>query len=242
MERIFSPFTQGDSSVTKKFGGTGLGLSISKHYVELMGGEIWATSILDRETTFNFTACLPPHFAKDFSAEKIVETEHDNKKESLKILLVDDSFANRFLVTSYLKDSPHVIIEAEDGASAFEIFKKERFDFVLMDIQMPIKNGYESTRDIRAWENEHKMPRTPIFALTAYITYAEEKMSLDAGCDMHITKPLKKETLMSFLESHGDQAALHGKLRPIPQMIRTAPEPPCPDEALLPLYCPPPPP
>jgi CheY-like chemotaxis protein len=200
LSNLFNLFTQGDSSITRKFGGTGLGLSISKHFVELMGGIMWATGKLGVGTQFQFTLDLVPSNEEKNSIPIPIIQNTDVPQKKLKILLVDDSETNRILISQYLKNSNCQLVEAEDGAVAFEKYKTENFDLVLMDIQMPVKNGYDSTRDIRTWEKANNRARTPIIALTAYATYADESKSLEAGCDQHITKPIKKETLLHMLE------------------------------------------
>jgi PAS domain S-box-containing protein len=200
INNLFELFTQGDSSITRKFGGTGLGLSISKHLIELMGGSIWASGKKGMGSHFQFTLELSPATGEVISNPISAPPSTAVLEKNLKILLVDDSETNRLLISKYLKDSKYQIVEAEDGAVAFEKYKSDNFDLVLMDIQMPNKNGYESTRDIRSWEKVNNRTRTPIIALTAYATYADESKSLEAGCDQHITKPIKKETLLHVLE------------------------------------------
>jgi two-component system sensor histidine kinase/response regulator len=128
----------------------------------------------------------------------------------LRILLVDDSEDNRFLVLALFRNFPHQWKSAENGKEAFEFFKeasagprgdlsKGRFDIVLMDVQMPIWDGYAATRAIRAWEKENGLSRTPIYALSANALKEDEARSLEAGCDGHLTKPIHKATLVSLL-------------------------------------------
>jgi PAS domain S-box-containing protein len=115
----------------------------------------------------------------------------------LNILLTDDSRDNRLLVRAYFKKLPYTIDEAEDGAAAVEKFKNGNYDLVLMDIEMPIMDGYSATRAMRAIERETGRRRVPILALTASVLSAALKKALDAGCDAHVAKPVKKATLLA---------------------------------------------
>ncbi|HEY6086036.1 MAG TPA: response regulator, partial [Nitrospira sp.] len=119
----------------------------------------------------------------------------------LHILLVEDSPDNQFLIRSYLKQTPYRLEIAEHGAVAVEKFKSGHFDLVLMDMQMPVMDGYEATKMIRAWEFEHDLPPTNIIALTALALREENEKILEAGCDAHMTKPVKKQTLLEVLQA-----------------------------------------
>jgi CheY-like chemotaxis protein len=118
----------------------------------------------------------------------------------LRILLADDSRDNRLLVQAYFKKMPYAIDEAENGAVAVEKFKHGRYDVVLMDIEMPIMDGYSATRAIRAIERKLGRRRVPILALTASVLTEALKKALDAGCDAHIAKPVKKATLLAAVQ------------------------------------------
>jgi CheY-like chemotaxis protein len=114
----------------------------------------------------------------------------------LRILIVDDSHDNRALIEAYLKKTPYLLIEAEDGQQAIDKFIAGRFDLVLMDIQMPNVDGYEATERIRGWERENGRHRTPVVALTASALDDAADRTRAAGCDAHVTKPVKKSTLL----------------------------------------------
>jgi signal transduction histidine kinase/DNA-binding response OmpR family regulator len=118
-----------------------------------------------------------------------------------RILVVDDNADNRLLVRSYLKKFPYEIVEAEDGRAAVEKFQSGRFDVVFMDVQMPVMDGHEATRTIRAWEQAQRRPATPIIALTAHASREEAERSLAAGCSSHMTKPVKKAALVEAIET-----------------------------------------
>jgi CheY-like chemotaxis protein len=117
----------------------------------------------------------------------------------LHILLVDDSEDNRLLIASYLKKSSHTIDVAENGAIALQKFMAGTYDLVLMDMQMPVKDGYTATREIRQWEKQNSVVEIPIVALTAYALKEDTQKSLDAGCNAHLTKPIKKTKLLNAL-------------------------------------------
>ncbi len=120
----------------------------------------------------------------------------------LNILLVEDSRDNRLLIESYLKKTPHKIEIAENGETAVEKFMAAMYDIVLMDMQMPVMDGYTATRIIRKWESEKGMEPAPIIALTAYALKEDEQKSLDAGCTSHLTKPIKKAKLMEAIQEY----------------------------------------
>ncbi|MGZ9204782.1 MAG: response regulator, partial [Nitrospira sp.] len=121
----------------------------------------------------------------------------------LTVLLVEDSSDNQLLVRTYLKDTGHVLEVAEHGAVALDKFKHSHYDVILMDIQMPVMDGYTATKSIRAWERDHDLPPTPIIALTALALKEEHTRIFEAGCNIHLTKPVKKATLLEVL--HGYQ-------------------------------------
>jgi len=145
----FQPFTQADTTITRKFGGSGLGLSISKHLIEMMKGAIQVRSDEEKGSEFIFTLQLPvvrekatiPTQSQIFSA-----SNYPSKQKSLNILIVDDSEDNRKLIRAYLKNKSHNLIDADNGQNAIELYKKYKPDLVLMDIQMPIIDGLTATR------------------------------------------------------------------------------------------------
>ena len=128
-----------------------------------------------------------------------VSTVTDAEVRPLHILLVDDSEDNRLLITAYLKKTPHTIDIAENGAIALEKFMAGAYDLVLMDMQMPVMDGYTATRKIRQWEKQKGGRPTPVVALTAYALKEDTQKSLAAGCTAHLTKPIKKAQLLEAL-------------------------------------------
>jgi CheY-like chemotaxis protein len=127
--------------------------------------------------------------------------------QPLRLLLVEDSPDNQVLVSSYLKQTSHSLDIADNGAIGVEKFKNHQYDVVLMDIQMPVMDGYGATKSIREWERSHDLPPVPIIALTAYALKEETDKIFQAGCTTHITKPVKKTTLLEILRAHQKRAA-----------------------------------
>lgn len=126
----------------------------------------------------------------------------ESEKNGLRILLAEDSPDNRTLVKVYLSKSPHSLHIVENGLQAVEQFKLGNYDLVLMDMQMPEMDGYEATRQIRKWEEAQNRPATPVLALTAFALKEEAQKSLEAGCNAHITKPIKKGTLLELMAQY----------------------------------------
>lgn len=138
------------------------------------------------------------------SAES-VEPLRRTPARALRVLLVEDSPDNQLLVRSYLKQTDHSLDIAEQGAIAVEKFKATHYDVILMDMHMPIMDGYAATKAIRSWEREHDLPPTPIIALTALALKEESVRIFEAGCNTHLTKPVKKTTLLEILQAHKEQ-------------------------------------
>ena len=120
----------------------------------------------------------------------------------LRILLIDDSEDNRLLIQAYLKNLPYTIDTADDGQKGVELFQQCSYDLVLMDMQMPVMDGYTATRRIREWEQGSGAPKTPVVALTAYALKEDVQKSIDAGCDSHLSKPIRKETLLETVRRY----------------------------------------
>jgi CheY-like chemotaxis protein len=120
--------------------------------------------------------------------------------EEKRLLLVEDNEDNRLLVRTYLKKLPYIIDEAENGKIAVDFYRKNTYNLILMDVQMPVMDGHEATRAIRVLEAESGRPVTPIIALTAHAIKEEIDKCMDAGCDTHVGKPIKKSTLLNIIE------------------------------------------
>ncbi|MBF0371427.1 MAG: response regulator [Magnetococcales bacterium] len=209
LDSIFEPFTQVDASVTRRFGGTGLGLAISQQLVSKMGGRIWVESEVGKGSVFRFSVDLPwsekqqePDKQSERRAQIRSGEESLDSQEPKSILLVDDAEDNLFLIQAYLKKTGHHLQMAENGLEALEKFKaaKPPFDLVLMDIQMPVMDGYESTLKMRAWEAESGMQPTPIIALSAHAMKEVTDRVKVAGCDIHLVKPIQKKRLLGVID------------------------------------------
>lgn len=201
---LFERFSQIDSSVTRKFGGTGLGLVISKELVELMGGTLDFESQVGIGSTFSFV--LPLLRTKSPVLVEPKEKEPVRiKKDKIRTLIVEDSEDNLLLLQFYLKGVNCQIDTAENGEIALQKFCCNEYDLVLMDIQMPVMDGYSATAKIREWEIANNKVPVPIVALTAYASKVDEQNALGAGCNGYLTKPIKKQTLLDAIVKYTEE-------------------------------------
>ena len=203
IEKIFDPFTQADSSVTRRFGGTGLGLSMCKQLVEALGGTIGATSVEGVGSRFEFTIDPGPidpeslidgeDLAEAVQQRKNKKTEAPVLPKSIRgrVLLVDDGETNRRFVRLALKQTGVEIVEAENGEQAVSQIATQNFDLVLMDMQMPVMDGYTATQVLR-----EQGITIPIIALTANAIVGDKKKCLAAGCTGYLSKPIKHDLLL----------------------------------------------
>ncbi len=203
LDSIFEAFTQADRGITRTYGGTGLGLTITQRLVELMEGRIWVVSTLGQGSTFHFTARLPEGAAPVVTHESLPASGATAKTctRHLNILLAEDNPNNVFLMRSLLKHTPCQIDLADNGAIAVDKFRQGRYDLILMDVEMPVMDGYSATREIRLIEQQEGRQPTPIIALTAHALQDDEQKSFNAGCNRHLTKPIKKQTLLDALNA-----------------------------------------
>lgn len=149
---------------------------------------------------------------KEVVVEKVVtDAALSIDRQPMNILLVEDTVDNQFLFRAYLKSTPWNLDMAENGAIGVEKFKAGTYDLVLMDMQMPVMDGYTATREIRKWEKEQGVKPTPIVALTAYALQEELRKSIEAGCNDHITKPVKKQKLIESIQEHFNASHQGGK-------------------------------
>ena len=201
LEQVFQPFHQVDSTRSRLRGGTGLGLAISQRIVEAMGGEIVATSRVGVGSVFSFTLTLP-------LAPQVPASSYDSDFGALEsgaslsgvVLLVEDNVVNRMIGAEMLKSFGLEVLEAEDGAQALTMLTHARVDLVLMDIQMPVLDGYSATRQVRERESRLRLPRVPIVALTANAFDEDAAQSMAAGMDAHLAKPYSRAHLFELLQ------------------------------------------
>ena len=199
-EIIFERFRQVDDTNTRKYGGTGLGLTISKNLIKLLGGEIKLTSEKGKGTTFQVLLPLQvptnPNAEPEKGAPVAISTKDWAKRV---ILVVEDEDSNFFLMDRILKRTGAKLIWAKNGMDAIEICKTQPVDVILMDIRMPVMDGYEATQIIK---KDH--PEIPVIAQTAYALKGEKEKSLAAGCDNYIAKPIDSKELLAILHQYFD--------------------------------------
>jgi PAS domain S-box-containing protein len=192
---IFEAFAQVDGSTTRTYGGTGLGLAIASQLIEKMHGKIWIVSTLGMGTTFHFTAWF--RVAETFSPRSVTMPKV-NATSPLRILLAEDNEINRAFATGILARRGHSLVQAADGREALASTRRDSFDLILMDVQMPEMDGFEATRLIRAEEPLGR--RTPIVAMTAHAMIGDRERCLAAGMDDYLSKPLDKTALLAIIE------------------------------------------
>ncbi len=197
IRKLFQPFTQADSSVGRRFGGSGIGLAISRHIARLMEGDLELVSSQPGQGShfrFHFFA---RHQPQSNVKETVSDTKASSKKpgRGQKILIVDDSEDNAFLVRNYAASLGFEAEIVKDGNEAIQAVKNSHFDCILMDIQMPGMDGWETTRSIRALGFQQ-----PILAVSAHAFESDVEKSLAAGCNLHLAKPLSMLNLSRALE------------------------------------------
>lgn len=202
IDTLFERFSQADNSTTRVYGGTGLGLSISRRLVEMMGGEIGAHSRIGEGSTFWFEVPLTP-------AEALASDDEANgaaaSPDGLRILMADDAAANRELVVAILGGMGVALETVEDGARAVEAARAGGYDLILMDVHMPVMDGLDATRAIRALDGE--AGRVPIVALTANVQPEQVLRCQEAGMDDHVGKPIQVAELLRVIAARLEQRA-----------------------------------
>jgi len=202
-EQIFAAFTQADSSTKRQFGGTGLGLAITAQLIEMMQGNIWVESVPNQGTTFHFVVTLDRQQQGTFNAASrdaaMPATRMGPPTRFLNILLAEDTPANQRLAKRILEKRGHAVTVAGDGRQAVGLFERERPDLVLMDVQMPVMDGFEATAAIRQAE-EQTGEHVPIVAMTAHAMAGDRVRCMEAGMDAYLPKPLDAQELIKLIE------------------------------------------
>ncbi len=213
IDGLFKPFTQADTSTTRKYGGTGLGLAISRSLAGFMGGDIWCESEPGRGSVFYFTAILaqlPASEEQDYkdiefsAACRLSRSTDNNDKEAelkgLRVLLAEDNDINQMIAVEMLESRGVKVDTADTGLAALEALKKADYDLVLMDIQMPEMDGLTAAARIRA---NPKYKSLPIIAMTAHAMVGDREISLSSGMNDHLTKPIEAQSLYQALRYWG---------------------------------------
>jgi len=220
MEQLFQAFSQVDASATRKFGGTGLGLAISKRLAEMLGGNVTVTSDVGKGSTFRLSVATGP-LDDVATIDPPVGIDRDNaipkskspptrppKKLDGRVLLVEDGPDNQRLISFVLEKAGAQVTLAENGRIACEkvtqaVNEGEPFDVILMDMQMPVMDGYEATRRLK-----DDGCTTPIIALTAHAMDGDREKCLEAGCDGYASKPINREQLIAIVSEYKAQRSM----------------------------------
>ncbi len=214
MERLFKSFSQGDASMTRRYGGTGLGLAISKQLAELMGGEVGAKSKEGKGSTFWFKAVFKKAQGADrrvqetglrdqeminFELCNLLPAPCDLHPATCRILLAEDNIPNQKVATAILKKYGFSVNIANNGREAVEALRKIHYDLVLMDMQMPEMDGLEATRIIRDPGSGVLSPNIPVAAMTANAAPEDRRKCADAGMNDYISKPVNPDELLAVI-------------------------------------------
>jgi PAS domain S-box-containing protein len=201
---VFHPFSQADSSTTRRYGGTGLGLTISARLVEMMGGRIWVESEAGQGSRFHFTARLDlaqaVEQARPVDVPRRAVDDHARDRRALRILVAEDNRVNQILIVRLLEKRGHATVVAGNGREALAALEKQPFDVVLMDMQMPEMDGFEAVTIIRQRENGTGAHQ-PIIAITAHAMKGDRERCLAVGMDRYVSKPVRAEELFEAIDA-----------------------------------------
>jgi CheY-like chemotaxis protein len=201
LDRLFQPFTQADNSTTRRFGGTGLGLTISRRLANLLGGDISVRSEHGKGSTFSFTFNGGPRegaeLIHDLDEADVFVAPKSAAPGTVRlrgrVLLAEDGEDNQDLLSTHLREAGAEVVIAANGRLAVEMASRERFDLILMDMQMPVLDGYGATAALR-----DAGVKTPIVALTANAMAEDRARCLAAGCTDYLPKPVERLQLLSI--------------------------------------------
>jgi len=199
LDELFTPFVQAENAYTRRYQGAGLGLSIVQRLLDLMQGNISVESCPGQGTTFH--VCLPlKTLGENESAHMQGKLLKDEGPKSLRILLAEDEASNQFPEKTLLEKAGHEVTLAENGQQALHLLENQDFDCILMDIHMPVMDGVETTKAIRAAQDLGPKTGIPIIAVTAYAMDGDREKFLQAGMDDYVAKPLHIEDLEEVLQ------------------------------------------
>jgi CheY-like chemotaxis protein len=198
VDRLFKSFSQVDESTTRRFGGTGLGLSISKRLVELMQGEMGVTSSAGHGSVFWFTLMVSE--AKQEQTTVVIAKDETSYLPPAHILLVEDNLVNQKVATAMLGKLGYKPLIANNGKEALMLLSEHQFDLVFMDCQMPVMDGFEATRAIRAGVTGQ--PSVRVIALTANAMKEDQDACYSAGMTDYLSKPLQMPALIAMLKKY----------------------------------------
>jgi signal transduction histidine kinase/CheY-like chemotaxis protein/HPt (histidine-containing phosphotransfer) domain-containing protein len=235
LECVFDAFVQGDSSITREFGGTGLGLAISRRIARALGGEITVQSELGRGSVFTATIETGPldgvslvSPASETTSPK--PSSHVARPQDLspaRVLVVEDGVTNRKLLRLILERSGAQVTLAENGEQGVQRALAQPFDVILMDMQMPVMDGYTATRRLR-----EQGLQTPIIALTAHAMAGDERKCLEAGCSNYLSKPIEADQLLQCVAGYlAEPVSVSSPPTPLPRNAPPASQ--LPQEALI---------
>jgi signal transduction histidine kinase/CheY-like chemotaxis protein len=203
---VFESFVQADASTTRQYGGTGLGLAICHQLVSMMHGRMWLESEERQGSTFHFTARLGRVPAAAAPVPVGDSASRSRPSRTLRVLLAEDNAVNQLLAVRLLERQGHAVTVVDTGRAALAAVCRERFDLVLMDVQMPDMDGVAATAAIRAAESLGD-GRVPIVAMTAHAMDGDRQRCLDAGMDGYLTKPVRSADLYAALEAFTEPSA-----------------------------------
>jgi len=211
-KKLFQTFTQADATTTRRFGGTGLGLAICRKLVELMGGAIQLTSSLGQGSTFWFNLPFPKQptpMQKEGHPVKppLAEAGGPVVPSTMRILLAEDNKINQLVGMKQLKKLGYAVDIVGNGLEALEAWKREGYDVILMDCQMPEMDGYAATQKIRELEIGRDCKPVRIVAMTASAMQGDRELCLAAGMDDYISKPVDTVELQGALERAAQRKA-----------------------------------
>jgi len=201
LESIFAPFEQAEATTSEHYGGTGLGLTITQRLCERMGGQLRVQSVVGQGSVFRFTACFElavQAMATSEPTDALPVEAAPSAPRRLQVLLAEDNAINRLVAAAMLEDLGHSVEVVSDGKQVLEVMARERFDLVLMDVQMPEMGGLETTVAVREMERERGQ-YTPIVAMTARAMKEDEARCLRAGMDAYMSKPIDRRKLAQVI-------------------------------------------